>query len=58
MKPMRKWRRNEARSLTFPTVAEGSFCVELRVGQRERNHSYLTSFFLYLLFNLQKFPLC
>lgn len=30
MKPIRKWRRNEAKSLTLPTVAEGSFWVELQ----------------------------
>lgn len=34
MKPIRKCRRKEARSLTLPTVAEGSFCVELESRNR------------------------
>lgn len=29
MKPIRKCRRKEAKSLTLPTVAEGSFWAEL-----------------------------
>lgn len=34
MKPIRKCRRKEAKSLTLPTVAEGSFWVELRFRNR------------------------
>lgn len=30
MKPIRKCRRKDAKSLTLPTVAEGSFWVELQ----------------------------
>lgn len=41
MKPMRKWRRKDARSRTLPTVAEeGSFWLELEnTGRTAFRHS-------------------
>lgn len=36
MKPIRKCRRKEAKSFTFPTVADGSFWLELQFGNDAR----------------------
>lgn len=46
MKPIRKCRRNEAKSRTLPTVAEESFWVELQfIGLERKKSVRVTAFF-------------